>query len=169
MIDSSRAETTLFLLASLDGKITTGEPDTLDSDRDWRRIAGVKEGLHQYYDIERTLAVHSLNSGRVMEKISVNARTDVPEKDPRLTFYIIDRKPHLTERGVRYLSSWVGRLFLVTNNPRHPALSLAQDLHNVKVIFYDGAIDLYDLLVKARHYGTENLAIETGGPSPPNS
>ena len=44
----SRAETTLFLLASADGKITSGESDTLDPDWDWKRVHGVKDGLGQY-------------------------------------------------------------------------------------------------------------------------
>ena len=42
---------TLFMLMSLDGKINSGDSDELDVDRDWCKIDGVKEGLHQYYDI----------------------------------------------------------------------------------------------------------------------
>jgi 2,5-diamino-6-(ribosylamino)-4(3H)-pyrimidinone 5'-phosphate reductase len=43
-----RAETTLCLVISLDGKITTESTDNLDSDLDWKRIVGVKEGFSQY-------------------------------------------------------------------------------------------------------------------------
>ncbi|MFC1850600.1 hypothetical protein ACFL27_10445 [candidate division CSSED10-310 bacterium] len=50
----SRSETTLFLLVSADGKITSGQSDTLDPDWDWKRIHGAKEGLQQYYQIEQT-------------------------------------------------------------------------------------------------------------------
>jgi len=46
--------TTLFMLESLDGKISSGNSDNLDADKDWCRINGVKEGLHQYYEIEAT-------------------------------------------------------------------------------------------------------------------
>ncbi len=87
---SARVETTLFLLVSVDGKITTGECDNLDSDRDWTRILGVKEGIHQYYDIERSVALCSLSTGRVMEKVGINSRTRAPIKDDRLTFFLID-------------------------------------------------------------------------------
>jgi len=72
MSDDTRVETTLFLLVSVDGKITSGESDELDSDQDWRRIRGVKEGLHQYYGLEQRIAINSLNTGRVMEKIGIN-------------------------------------------------------------------------------------------------
>ena len=37
--------TTLFMLMSVDGKISTGAVDELDVDRDFPRINGVNEGL----------------------------------------------------------------------------------------------------------------------------
>jgi len=161
---ASRVETTLFLLMSIDGKITSGESDDLDSDRDWRRIKGVKEGLHQYYELEQSIAINSLNTGRVMAKIGVNSRTEAPEKDQRLTFFIIDRKPHLNEHGVRYLAQWVGKLHIVTNHPTHPAFSVRSTYSNVEVISYPQDVDLSDLLIKIRHrYGIDHLTIESGG------
>ena len=67
-----RPITTLFMLESLDGKISSGNNDKLDADKDWCQIDGVKEGLHQYYEIESTTDYFSLNTGRVMAKIGVN-------------------------------------------------------------------------------------------------
>ncbi len=43
-----RPITTLFMLMSVDGKISTGATDNLDVDKDFPKIAGVREGLHQY-------------------------------------------------------------------------------------------------------------------------
>ncbi len=162
--DPSRVETTLLLLMSVDGKITSGETDNLNSDRDWKRMRGVKEGIHQYYEIEWSIAMNSLSTGRIMEKIGINSRTEIPEKDNRLTFFIIDRKPHLNENGVRYVAQWVGRLFIVTNNPSHPAFALKSDYENVEIILYPKDIDLKDLMRKMKQtYGIEHLTIETGG------
>lgn len=48
----NRPYATLFLVCSVDGKISSGDTDELDVDRDWNRIEGVKEGLHQYYELE---------------------------------------------------------------------------------------------------------------------
>ena len=45
-----RPITTLFMLESLDGKINSGNNDSLDVDRDWKSIEGLREGLQQYYD-----------------------------------------------------------------------------------------------------------------------
>ena len=50
----NRPFTTLFMLMSVDGKISTGFGDELDFDRDLPLIDGVKQGLHQYYEIEQT-------------------------------------------------------------------------------------------------------------------
>ena len=96
---TDRPETTLFLIESLDGKISTGDVDELDIDKDFPKIAGVKEGLHQYYEIEKTTDPYSLNSGKVMAKIGVNTRTEEPKK-MGCSFIIIDNKPHLDEKGV---------------------------------------------------------------------
>ena len=64
-----RPVTTLFMLESLDGKISTGAGDNLDIDKDFPMIQGVKEGLHQYYELEGKTDWFSLNTGRVMAKI----------------------------------------------------------------------------------------------------
>lgn len=47
-------------------KINTGNNDSMDVDKDFPNIPGVAEGLHQYYDIERTTDLWSFNSGRVL-------------------------------------------------------------------------------------------------------
>ena len=67
----NRPITTLFMLESLDGKISSGSTDNLDADKDFCKIDGVKEGLHQYYELEQETDVFSLNTGRVMTKIGV--------------------------------------------------------------------------------------------------
>ncbi len=78
---TDRPETTLFLLASVDGKITTGDTDVLDTEPDFPRIAGIKEGLRQYYDLEQQTDLVSLNTGRVMKKVGMNEKSN-PEKIP---------------------------------------------------------------------------------------
>ena len=49
-------------------KISTGNTDKLDVDKDFPKIRGIKEGLQQYYDIEKTTDLYSLNSGLVQAK-----------------------------------------------------------------------------------------------------
>ena len=67
-----RPITTLFMLMSVDGKISTGSTDNMDVDKDLPKIKGVSEGLHQYYEIEQTTDLWSFNTGRVQAKMGVN-------------------------------------------------------------------------------------------------
>lgn len=47
-MDKNRPETTLFLMQSLDGKISTGDVDGRDQEIDFPKIKGIKEGNYQY-------------------------------------------------------------------------------------------------------------------------
>lgn len=154
--------TTLFMLESLDGKISSGNNDELDADKDWCEIDGVKEGLHQYYEIEATTDFYSLNTGRVMAKIGVNEKTKFHEKiDVR--FIIIDNKPHLNENGINYLCNWVEKLILVTTNRNHVAFSLKEKYDNLDILYYDN-LDLNRLLIDMKEkYNAERITIQSGG------
>lgn len=158
-----RPITTLFLIESLDGKISTGNSDNLDVDKDFKRISGLKEGLHQYYDLERQTDPFSLNTGRVMAKIGVNDKDKDPDKID-CSFIIIDSKPHLTTKGTEYMAKWVKKLFLVTTNPNHPAFSLKEKHPNIEIIFFENKVDLAGLLHKLKtDYDIEKLTIQSGG------
>ena len=154
--------TTLFMLESLDGKISSGNSDNLDADKDWCKINGVKEGLHQYYEIETTTDFYSLNTGRVMSKIGVNERAEYHDKiDCR--FIIIDNKPHLNENGIDYICHWVDRLILVTTNKNHVAYLLQEKYNNLDILFYD-SLNLSILLSDiGEKYNVETITIQSGG------
>jgi 2,5-diamino-6-(ribosylamino)-4(3H)-pyrimidinone 5'-phosphate reductase len=158
-----RTETTLCLVISLDGKITTGSTDNLDSDLDWKRIVGVKEGFAQYYEIEQSLGPNYLNSGRVLEKVGFNNKKEAPHKEP-LRFVVIDRKPHLNENGINYLCNWLERLFIVTNNLEHPAFELRSKHKNLETIYHENEIDCADLLVELKkNHNIDKITVESGG------
>ncbi len=153
-----RPVTTLFMLMSVDGKISTGATDDLDVDRDFPKIAGVQEGLHQYYEIEQTTDLWSLNSGRVQKKMGVNAK-EMPEKSP-VSFVVIDNH-HLTEHGIRYFCALSKEFVLVTANADHPAFQVNEDnLH----IICQSKLSLPDALATLKsEYGCQRLTIQSGG------
>lgn len=158
----NRPITTLFMLESLDGKISSGSTDNLDVDKDYPQIDGVKEGLHQYYEIEQTTDYFSLNTGRVMAKIGVNDKKEYRDKVD-VTFVIIDNKPHLNENGIDYICHWVGRLLLVTTNKNHIAFSLEEKYDNLKILYYE-VLNLEKLLEDLyTKYNAERLTIQSGG------
>lgn len=153
-----RAITTLFMLMSVDGKISTGASDNLDVDKDFPKIKGVKEGLHQYYEIEQTTDLWSLNSGRVQAKIGVNT-ANMPNKTP-VSFVLIDNN-HLNEHGIRYFCALSKQFVLVTSNDNHPAFKIKEDnLH----IIYQNKLSLKDVLTKLKtEYGCKRITIQSGG------
>ncbi len=153
-----RPITTLFMLMSVDGKISTGATDNLDVDKDFPKIAGIKEGLHQYYEIEQTTDLWSLNSGRVQEKMGVNMK-EIPDKTP-VSFAVIDNT-HLTEHGIRYFCALSKEFVLITSNTAHPAFQVdADNLH----IICQSELSLADALAKLKsEFGCQRLTIQSGG------
>lgn len=155
-----RPITTLFMLMSIDGKITSGSSDMLDADQDWKLVKGVKEGIQQYYDLEQCTDLWSLNSGKVMAKVGMNEKEKSTFKTP-VSFVIIDNKPHLNDKGIAYLCSWLKQLIIVTTNKNHPAYTCNED--NLTIIYqdeFDGKLILNHL---ANEYHVDRLTIQSGG------
>lgn len=155
---SNRPITTLFMLMSVDGKISTGNTDGLDFDKDFPNIDGVNEGLRQYYDIEQTTDLWSLCTGKVQAKLGVNERA-MPTKTP-VSFVLIDNR-NLTEHGVRYFCALSQRFVLVTTNSNHPAFAVNEsNLH----IIYQSELNLSAMLQTLKsEYGCERLTVQSGG------
>ncbi len=150
------------MLISADGKISTGDVDSRDFDNDLKKIKGIKEGLHQYYEIEKMTDINSFNTGRVMAKIGVNDKKEPKFKSP-CNFIIVDNKPHLTKSGVLYLTKWVRKLFLVTNNKNHPAFKM-RNLENLEILYYPKKIDWIKLFIDLKtKYRMNKITIQSGG------
>ena len=153
-----RPITTLFMLMSVDGKISTGATDELDVDRDFPTIPGVREGLHQYYEIEQTTDLWSFNTGRVQAKMGVNEK-DSPGKTP-VSFVMLDNH-HLTERGVRYFCTLSKQAVVITSNASHPAFNV--DADNLYIIYQEQS-SLGDALERLkRECGCDRLTVQSGG------
>lgn len=154
----NRPTTTLFMLMSVDGKISPGSTDELDFDKDFPTIDYLKNGLQQYYDIEQTTDLWSMNSGRVQAKMGVNEK-EMPGKSP-VSFVLIDNH-HLTEDGIRYFCARSQQFVLVTSNANHPAFQVTES--NLHIIFQE-RLDLSKALEHLkRDYGCERITIQTGG------
>lgn len=155
---SNRPITTLFMLMSVDGKISPGASDEVDYDKDFPNIEGLKEGLHQYYEIEQTTDLWSFNTGRVQQKMGVN-ELPIPEKTP-VSFVLLDNS-HLTEQGVKYFCARSKIFVVITSNKNHPAFSVSEEnLH----IIYQEEQNLEAALVELKEkYGCERLTIQSGG------
>jgi len=157
----NRPITTLFMLISVDGKISTGCNDKLDVDKDFPKIKGVKEGLGQYYEIEKTTDLHSLNSGRVLAKVGANKFQKNIVKLP-VSFLIVDNEPHLNDVGVDNFLRKSKKLYIITTNKSHPAFR-RKDATNLEIIYYKKEIDFVDLFGKLKQkFGIDRITIQTG-------
>ncbi|SFH73004.1 2,5-diamino-6-(ribosylamino)-4(3H)-pyrimidinone 5'-phosphate reductase [Pseudobutyrivibrio sp. OR37] len=153
-----RPITTLFMLMSVDGKISPGASDDLDVDKDFPNITGLKEGLSQYYEIEQTTDLWSFNTGRVQAKMGVNEKS-MPEKTP-VSFVLLDNN-HLTEHGVKYFCAKSKVFVLITTNKNHPAFDVSEE--NLHIIYQD-TLSLEDALIELKEkYGCERITIQSGG------
>ena len=153
-----RPVTTLYMLMSVDGKISTGATDNMDVDKDFPKIGGVCEGLHQYYEIEQTTDLWSFNTGRVQAKMGVNDKP-FPAKTP-VSFVILDNH-HLTEHGIRYFCEFSKEFVLVTTNPRHPAFGVKAD--NLHIIMQQ-ELSLAGMLETLKSdFGCDCITIQSGG------
>ena len=146
------------MLMSVDGKISTGSTDELDMDRDLPKINGVKEGLHQYYEIEQTTDLWSFNTGRVQAKMGVNEK-ELPAKTP-VSFVLLDNH-HLTEHGVRYFCALSKQAVVITSNPEHPAFCV--DEKNLHIIFQEKPSLKEALERLTSECGCERLTVQSGG------
>lgn len=146
------------MLMSLDGKISPGASDSLDVDKDFPNIAGLKEGLPQYYEIEQTTDLWSFNTGRVQEKMGANEKP-FPKKTP-VSFVLLDNS-HLTEHGVKYFCARSKEFVLITTNKNHPAFNVNED--NLHIIYQD-TLSLEKALIELKGtYGCERITIQSGG------
>lgn len=156
-----KPKTTLFMLMSVDGKITLGDNDSLDVDKDFPEIKGVKEGLRQYYELEKMTDFYSLNSGRTLAKVGVNDWKNI--KQTVVNFVVIDNKPHLDSRGVDNMIKKSSRLFLVTTNKNHPAFKRKEE-KNLVIIYFKDKIDFQKLFsILKEKYKANKMTIQTGG------
>lgn len=154
----NRPTTTLFMLMSVDGKISTGATDILDVDTDFPKIKGISEGLDQYYQIERTTELWSINSGKVQAKIGVNDKP-MPQKTA-VSFVLIDNT-NLTQHGIEYFCHLAKEFVLVTTNKNHPAYQVESE--NLSIIFQE-SLDLSAMLHQLyQDYHCEKVTIQTGG------
>ena len=154
----NRPVTTLFMLVSVDGKISTGATDEMDVDQDFPQIIGLKEGLHQYYEIEQTTDLWSFNTGRVQEKMGANEKP-FPEKTP-VSFVLLDNS-HLNEHGVRYFCAKSKQFVLITTNSNHPAFHVKEE--NLHIIFQEKLSLTAALMILKEQFGCDRLTIQSGG------
>lgn len=152
-----RCVTTLFMLISADGKISSGVGENRDFDCDLNLFEETSAGLQQYYDIEKTTDEWTLCTGRTKNKIGINNDCgDIERVSAKLV--IIDNR-YLTDIGVSNLIRQYEWVVLFTENRDHPAFNMEEDM----TIYLCDTVDTADVLrVMYHQHGVERLTVQTG-------
>ena len=152
-----RPVTTLFMLMSVDGKISTGATDNLDLNEIPQNCGRSRRTAPVLSDRADNRSVVA-QSGRVQEKLGVNSK-EMPNKLP-VSFVMIDNH-HLTKQGIRYFCARSKEFVLVTSNADHPAFQMDEDnLH----IICQSKLSLTDALAQLKsEYGCQRITIQSGG------
>lgn len=160
----TRPVTTLFLLMTVDGKISTGATDNWDVDKDIPNIPGdPSKGLHQYYEEEGRTDLFCLNSGRVMKKVGMNERDpkSIKDSDKTPVYFVVIDNDHLNAKGCTYLATMHKELIIVTRNKQHPGIKAG--LPNIHFLFYSGELDpkwMFEQLYS--EYECKEITVQTG-------
>lgn len=152
--------TTLFLLMSLDGKISTGPTAERDFDKDLPLISGVRDGLAQYYQLERGTDLVSFVSGKVLAKVGWNEPRAQGDESP-VSFVVVDNAPHLTGLGLLNLLRHCAGVTVVTTNPAHPARGRSHPRLSTR--YYDAGVDFVDVFSSLKRGGVERVTVQSGG------
>lgn len=159
MSGSKRPITTMFMLISVDGKISTGCSSARDFDSDFAVIDGLSAGLKQYYDIEKTTDEWTLCTGLTKTKIGINDVKDYVEPVPA-KIAIIDNH-NLTRIGVENLCKQYERVVVFTHNNYHPAMGITDG--KLSTCYMD-SVTVEDVLARLKsYYGVDELTLQTGG------
>lgn len=154
-----RPITTLFMIESLDGKISTGSTDEMDIDKDFPNITGLKEGLYQYYDIERTTDIWSLCTGKTQAKLGINNKEPEKSHDFNVVKRVLIDNHNINEQGLEYYKSISDIVVVVTTNKNHPAFRV----DGINVIYQETLVLEKVLEELTRRFNCSLLTIQSGG------
>jgi 2,5-diamino-6-(ribosylamino)-4(3H)-pyrimidinone 5'-phosphate reductase len=190
----SRTINTLFLLSSIDGKLSTGSMDIFDifediqelpetfkgtSSQDTCRhkigwdttsdIQEIKDGLQQYYDIERKLKNNwIMMSGRSILKTGITVASTITKTSitvsaapPTNKSIVVIDNSYLTSGDVESLADFYRNVVVVTTNEHHPVYSLSNK--NVSIL-YQKEQDFTEIFKELHSlHNIDKLTIQTGG------
>lgn len=158
---SQRPYVTMFMLMSVDGRISTGASDFFDFDEDLPCLPYTEPGLHQYYSLEKETDKWALCSaktqGKVLKKLKVDSIQRIPVNMITIGGYSLT--PELIEK----LSKRFERVILGSYRP----LNRCKFPRNVSLAYCNGSAGSSGLLnflsSLFKEHGIKSLTLQGGG------
>lgn len=158
--------TTLFLLQSLDGKISTGASNIFDVDADLPKLKFASKGLHQYYEAEKETDLWTMISGKTLAKLGINETADCQNYVKGLHRVVIGTTD-LTKNGIlNILAKSDAVTFIITSKVLNEHVRVRRIIDGYHNATWFSALDrnnLREALLWLNHLGCEDLTIQTGG------
>lgn len=158
---SGLPKTTMFMLMSIDGKISTGDDEEHDFDADLPKLESTRMGLQHYYDLEKQTAEWTVGSGRTQAKVLKNIPIErvLPTQASAV---VVDNHYVNDELLEKLAKKFKGVVLATTRNGRFSSTP-----SNV-VVEYFPSNDIYvplEPLVRTLYheYGVRELCLQGGG------
>lgn len=151
-----RPYATLFLLGSLDGKISTGIGDNMDFDKD---LPAINQYLEPYYRAEKRTDEWSMISGHIVMKLGAD-RDEFIKGHHDCKHVLID-SANLTQHAVLHVAHGCNELVFVTDRRwGHDKFVLDDACHTVVV---EDTFDIESVMENLANYGIGSVTVQTGG------
>lgn len=141
--EKTRPITTLFLVNSVDGRITSHDSDEVDPNKQWKKDPRIAALLQPFFDFAQG-SIHTLTYAETLVKVGINQRTGKAERLD-VDLIVLDEHSLLQKSGLHYLSSHVNHLYLACLH-NHPANKLPSSPKNLTLLPFKRKIDLTALL-----------------------
>ena len=150
-----RPYNTLFMLSSVDGKISSGCGDTRDFDKD---LPGIVGNLNAYYETEKTTDYWSMISGETVMKLGAGVGQFI--KEFHKCGHILIDSNNLTLEAIDHVAGGCEKLILVTD-PQHTARRFFKN--TVEVITVPDLRDVSFVMQALYEVGVKAITVQTGG------
>lgn len=150
---NNRPHTTLFLVQSLDGKISSGWTENRDWDKDIATMPYMKEGMDWYYTEEKNTEYWSLITDRIALKLGAQQHK-FPSCFHDHGCILWDGGRHLTVDTVEWLSTQYRDFIVIQSTNRIKAWGI--DVINTRE-----PIEAFKSL--KRDFGVEKVTVQSGG------
>lgn len=156
-----RPVTTLYMLQSLDGKISTGAGDALDFDKDLAEIPMLKKGLKSYYSEEKVTDYWNILTAKTAVKLGANDGKYISSFHN--CGHILVDSSCIKSEGIKHIANNCCELYYITTRP----LDELKGLHlpgNVTVVRVHDTRAVEGWLGFLRDaYGIKHVTVECGG------
>lgn len=145
----------LFMLMSLDGKISTGCTDNMDFDK---HIPMIVKGIDAYYSAEKETCLWSMISGATAVKLGANERRFISEK--HMCNHIVVDSHKLDTSGLEHIADNCQKMVLITDETMPERINIRDNMH---IVYKERNYTFRSVMQELYNLGIREITVQTGG------